>query len=631
MDFAEVAPKFALYHQSKGSVNVHIGTTVLGLVGFACLVTRALSILAWGRAMSGCVWFVYAVLLCVSVPNALESVCVVCFVALLSAKLDLGWFPSVAAIASAYALQDAAHWYYGEETYQQNSWGASGVSFNVVIDLFIEHCLYLLPLTLSCATPAARAVACLLPVALVSWANYVLDSDSKWGLPFLSTKSRLLVGKFESPSDLADLAACRKWCVARGPSRETTSHWWVADLDTATGAAFDRLVHSDAVHSLFKTKFREGYAIEPVHGMNELYVSAAERKGPKNSDDVFFTEHVDGPFCFFPFASVYRCIVALDENKPGFSTHFRNAHKSLTARTGDILAFDFHRESHYITKQAAELPDDDSRYRIVLKLHYVAAPESVFWCGRLLRWLSVKYNQLFRALFLATIQPTSAFSKIVADIGVVGSTILYNAVEKYVGYANLVYYVTVASLAYATSSYDVFLYATQFLHYFRYIYTYYDRDNVAFGQFKRDALIYKTVALVQLLGIVAAPALGLAPCPVESCAVRLQSLALIALGYGVSIAATNALGIDGTYFGIELGHVKDKEYKFVTRFPYNCIPHPMILGQVVALLGVHLDLKQRYPLLAPIHIALYLTHMTQEAYDFHAGTPWYLISKDKQA
>ena len=38
-----------------------------------------------------------------------------------------------------------------------------------------------------------------------------------------------------------------------------------------------------------------------------------------------------------------------------------------------------------------------------------------------------------------------------------------------------------------------------------------------------------------------------------------------------------ALGVDGTYFGIELGVVK-ADYKFVTKFPYNVLPHPMILG-----------------------------------------------------
>ena len=39
---------------------------------------------------------------------------------------------------------------------------------------------------------------------------------------------------------------------------------------------------------------------------------------------------------------------------------------------------------------------------------------------------------------------------------------------------------------------------TSFVHYARYIATYYYRDNVAYEDFKRDALLYKSLALLQL-------------------------------------------------------------------------------------------------------------------------------------
>merc|ERR1711937_981537 len=87
--------------------------------------------------------------------------------------------------------------------------------------------------------------------------------------------------------------------------------------------------------------------------------------------------------------------------------------------------------------------------------------------------------------------------------------------------------------------------------------------------------------------------------------VRPDSLVLIIAGYFVSLCATAALGVDGTYFGIELGVVK-ADYKFVTKFPYNVLPHPMILGQVVALLGLHVvpQVGAARPYLIPIHVAL---------------------------
>ena len=55
-----------------------------------------------------------------------------------------------------------------------------------------------------------------------------------------------------------------------------------------------------------------------------------------------------------------------------------------------------------------------------------------------------KYNEAFRALFLATIAPQSKFEKFVADLGVNGTTVAYNAVEKYVGFGNVCFYAALA-------------------------------------------------------------------------------------------------------------------------------------------------------------------------------------------
>ena len=46
-------------------------------------------------------------------------------------------------------------------------------------------------------------------------------------------------------------------------------------------------------------------------------------------------------------------------------------------------------------------------------------------------------------------------------------------------------------------------------------------------------------------------------------------------------------------------------------------PHPMILGQVVAMTALHLGVLHgsRYYWLLPVHCAFYLTHMLQEIFD----------------
>ncbi|KAH8048474.1 phospholipid methyltransferase [Aureococcus anophagefferens] len=160
--------------------------------------------------------------------------------------------------------------------------------------------------------------------------------------------------------------------------------------------------------------------------MNELYVSAPVKRdeAAKTSDDVFFTEHVDGPYCFFPFASVFRCIVALDANVPGYETHFPNAHRSVAAEHGDILAFDFHRESHYITMKPGRV-----------------RPEAAARGG--------SHAEMAHA-------PVGAEAR---GVGVNGTTVAYNALEKYVGFSNLASYGTLAAVAYAVESYALFLYA----------------------------------------------------------------------------------------------------------------------------------------------------------------------------
>lgn len=49
--------------------------------------------------------------------------------------------------------------------------------------------------------------------------------------------------------------------------------------------------------------------------MNEVYVTGPPRFEEQfNSDQIFYTKHVDGPFGLVPFVSVYRSIVGMDKN-----------------------------------------------------------------------------------------------------------------------------------------------------------------------------------------------------------------------------------------------------------------------------------------------------------------------------
>ena len=156
------------------------------------------------------------------------------------------------------------------------------------------------------------------------------------------------------------------------------------------------------------------------------------------------------------------------------------------------------------------------------------------------------------------------------------------------------------TIAHITNCPSLFIYSTSYIHYLIYISTFYYRKNIHFNSFVRNYLVYKTVALINLLFIFNYP-FGI-------------NHVLAACGYMITMLATRALGKHYTYFGIELGLV---EYKKINKFPYGIIPHPMITGQLFALSSIILlvpFLSNEFIILS-IHIILYIIHMFQEIYD----------------
>lgn len=134
-------------------------------------------------------------------------------------------------------------------------------------------------------------------------------------------------------------------------------------------------------------------------------------------------------------------------------------------------------------------------------------------------------------------------------------------VFSYLGQRNIVYILFAATVWQCTGCYDWFLLTTSFVHYIRYIATYYYRQDVDFGSFKRDVLLFKSIALIQIFFYYLFP-------DNAKFEVDVTSLAMIITGYGVSLAATEALGLDRTYFGVELGKCKSK---WISKFPYGLV------------------------------------------------------------
>ena len=110
---------------------------------------------------------------------------------------------------------------------------------------------------------------------------------------------------------------------------------------------------------------------------------------------------------------------------------------------------------------------------------------------------------------------------------------MVHQLEEKFGYSNIAYLGLLALLA-AVTDYKVFLVGTSFVHYARYISTYYHRENVAYGNFKRDVLIYKSIALAQLVVLYLSAVTNNFRSPLLSAidAIPVIDLAMVIGGYG---------------------------------------------------------------------------------------------------
>lgn len=128
-----------------------------------------------------------------------------------------------------------------------------------------------------------------------------------------------------------------------------------------------------------------------------------------------------------------------------------------------------------------------------------------------------------------------------------------------IGQRNVLYLLFTLGMWRATGVYELFFAMTSIVHYLRYITTFYVRKGIDFGSFKRDVLLFKSIALAQLFFHYFFPT----KMPFQ---LDITSILMVVAGYTVSVMATNAIGIDRTYFGAELGVCAPK---WIDQFPYG--------------------------------------------------------------
>ena len=654
LDFRAFAVEFEAFHRDPVNVAAHLLTTPVGLLGFFCLLRYFTNTSTPGVILVGA--YVLSVVPALPVGAFLGTVLLSILILLACRRLEAGWKLSCAMLVAGYMLQDVAHYVTGEATFQGSYSDGGHVDINNLdawTQEFTKHVYYLLPLCVQVALPfllgadgvgtgswtdarmpvelqrVYEHAGILMPLLFWVIGGYCLDSKNTFCMhPAAPYKARVLQcnirddakkGQKRLENRKSDLKKIRDWAIERMPSEFMSTHWWATDLDEECRSAFERCADSAIIERMFREQFDERhYCLDKVSGMNEVYVTGKSRDTDQfNSDQIFYAKHVDGPFGLMPYCSVFRCIVGMDKNMTT-STVFPTAIIEKNCCEGDVIGFDFNREPHFIVRDATKEGTSD-KHRVVLKLHYCVYPRILSPLGWLHHRLNVNYNITFRALFLKTINPQTWMEKFMAS-QVVLQTWCFNTLETVIGQKNIVYLLTLTALWRLTGLYETFLVLTSFVHYGRYISTYYTRTDVDFGCFQRDVLLFKSVAVAQLFLYYLCPAYMSGVATLQP-RLDLLSLGMVGAGYVTSMLATKALGIDRTYFGAELG-MPNCEPKWIDAYPYGYIPHPMILSQMFALCGFMTAEHFRAAApwwLVPTHLALYAVHMAQEHWDVHNG------------
>ncbi len=109
------------------------------------------------------------------------------------------------------------------------------------------------------------------------------------------------------------------------------------------------------------------------------------------------------------------------------TTKFPLANRSINLCEGNVFGFDFNREVHHIVRDESKRDISDD-FRVTLKLHYCVYPRVLAPLGWFMHALNVRYNKLFRALFLNTIHPETPYQHFLAW-NVTSNTVFFDILE----------------------------------------------------------------------------------------------------------------------------------------------------------------------------------------------------------
>ena len=570
--YKAVASQFHPFHKHDVNVLLHGFTTGLGVWGafqLAATYDMEIAVYVYAAVIGFTTPLLWTAILHTAFVAACMSIPVSSVISLLAdvgvpdMALDHPAKVCVSAIILGYGLQDVAHWICDEQTMMSDYIGKNPA-------MLVIHTIWLMPLVIDA----------------VLMRNFFL--------PFIVSRNRNVDTIVASRQAVEKL---RDWINTNVAAKPETTHLWPHKHEGTDGPV-TALENDSAIMEGFRKVFKsEHFDVKPVVEMNEIYVTAVGAIKEITSDAVFYTPHDDGPYWWLPFASLYRVLVGVTPNEM-VRTNFNLQHpsKSKVVDMYDVLGFDYNRELHWID----HVPGTTNKERrSLIKLHFIVYPKGWHRYGALAAHLNTKYNTWARGNFLKTLRPKGLYEHTMAWW--IWLTTWSNAMlELFVGWGNLVYILA----AYAMGP-TPFLILTSFRHYAVYITTFaYRSPPVAHGFLMRDSKLFKTIALMHL----SRRLLPLVQLPRD-----IPGVAMALCGFTITILATAQLGMVRTYFGSELGFVKPE---WISGFPYNTIPHPMIVGQLLAYSSILMWWREEMPMetmaLVGAHMTCYVVHMIQE-------------------
>lgn len=272
-------------------------------------------------------------------------------------------------------------------------------------------------------------------------------------LPWNLRNNKIISFKINDEKSIDKL---REWVLSRNINNNTTTHIWYKDLPVDIAMLYSKITLNEKIINILKKNTNIDDSIDILNDMNEIYItSPTSKKDSMTLDSIFYIKHIDGPYYLIPFASCYRMIIGLDNNT-NVSTCFPMNNETIKVKKGDVVLFDYNRDTHYIYTDS----DNSDGLRVVLKVHYCVYPISALYFGKLLGYLCILYNKYARNMFIYTLITNESYKKCISNIMII-TTKLYYYLEYYIGYNNISYIV----LLYFLTNNVIFLYGTSFIHY----------------------------------------------------------------------------------------------------------------------------------------------------------------------